>query len=406
MKQILAVFIAAMLLTGCSSEKIQQETDSSAAPQETILQEQTQGEEKLKKPLTITIREENMDGYDAETGEIKLLDFSYPCIQIENETAPEAAVKITEFLERENSKFITGKFPEGDLYASVGQEMAIQYAKEHYEMFKEDFYPCSAERTCSIVRGDERILSLSLIDYLYSGGAHGSLIEKTYNFDLQTGNQLHLEDLSQQPDDFKTYLLERMTEQAERVPEIKDSINWYEPDEYGEAFSALLRDGSWSLGSEYLTIRSLEYELGSYAAGPVAFKIPIEDLRFYLKEAYLPEATEEGSLRCAEKTELPIAAEYSRGENGVPVYLETDGSVYEISIRELNWYPDGSDCIEGKLLFYCGELQDSALSLNVIIPEVMPDLMVSYRTAGGVIHKGALTQSGEDGHYFLMDLNE
>ena len=50
-------------------------------------------------------------------------------------------------------------------------------------------------------------------------------------------------------------------------------------------------------------------------------------------------------------------------------------------------------------------MNDCILQLDTVIPDGMPDLMVSYSDENGESHRLLLTQSGEDGSYILTGDN-
>ena len=54
-------------------------------------------------------------------------------------------------------------------------------------------------------------------------------------------------------------------------------------------------------------------------------------------------------------------------------------------------------------LWACSYMSDCVLQLDTMIPDGMPDLMVSFRDASGAQTRLLLTQSGENGAYILMN---
>ena len=48
-------------------------------------------------------------------------------------------------------------------------------------------------------------------------------------------------------------------------------------------------------------------------------------------------------------------------------------------------------------------MSDCAIQLVTLIPEGMPDLMISYTTADGLRHHSLISQSGIDGSISLTD---
>ena len=54
-------------------------------------------------------------------------------------------------------------------------------------------------------------------------------------------------------------------------------------------------------------------------------------------------------------------------------------------------------------LWHCSYISDSAIQLQTVIPEGMPNIMLSYATAGGETHRLLISQSGKDGSLLLVD---
>ena len=50
-------------------------------------------------------------------------------------------------------------------------------------------------------------------------------------------------------------------------------------------------------------------------------------------------------------------------------------------------------------------MKDSAIQLETMIPDGIPNLMVSYTDADGVNHSKLVSQSGMDGSFLLIDDN-
>ena len=74
-----------------------------------------------------------------------------------------------------------------------------------------------------------------------------------------------------------------------------------------------------------------------------------------------------------------------------------------LTLTPVELMADGNHLFPGQPIFYCGEIRDASLVLSAEIPDTIPNLMVSFRNGSGEETRGLLTQSGEDGHYFLMD---
>ncbi|MEG1256671.1 DUF4163 domain-containing protein [Clostridium sp.] len=118
----------------------------------------------------------------------------------------------------------------------------------------------------------DNILSLTLHFYSYTGGAHGSSVDVSYNFDVNTGNNGVLEDFLGKDKKYNKIILNNMKEIIDKNPnmyfkEVTDNINEIP---YNQKFF---------LVNDYVIIYFDEYEIAPYAAGIVQFKIPLKSFK-------------------------------------------------------------------------------------------------------------------------------
>lgn len=118
----------------------------------------------------------------------------------------------------------------------------------------------------------DNILSLTLHLYSYTGGAHGSAVDKSYNFDLNTGNSGVIEDFLGKDKKYNKKITDSIKETINKNPnmyfkEITDNIT-----EIGYNQKFFLTDG-------YIVVYFDEYEIAPYAAGIVQFKIPLSNFK-------------------------------------------------------------------------------------------------------------------------------
>lgn len=114
----------------------------------------------------------------------------------------------------------------------------------------------------------DRFLSLYIDYYSYTGGAHGFTERVPYNIDLNTGQDLALNDLFAPDYDYTSVINEFINEQIKANPG-----NFFEGDMgftgIGEQQSYFIKDGD-------LVIYFGLYEIAPYAAGIQEFKMPLE----------------------------------------------------------------------------------------------------------------------------------
>jgi len=128
-------------------------------------------------------------------------------------------------------------------------------------------YVVNINNTVSYNAGN--ILSLTLHLYSYTGGAHGSSVDISYNFDTNTGNSGVLEDFFGNNENYNKIILDNIkatikNNQDLYFKEVTDNINEIP---YNQKF--------------YITDKGLvvyfdEYEIAPYAAGIPSFNIPFD----------------------------------------------------------------------------------------------------------------------------------
>lgn len=119
------------------------------------------------------------------------------------------------------------------------------------------------------IKTNERgILSLSLLVYSFTGGAHGLTIIKSLTFDIATGKQYKLKDLFKPDSDYVTKL----------SAIIQNKITEWEIQLLDE-FTSIRSDQDFYLADHSLVIYFQLYEITPYVAGFPYFPIPILDIQ-------------------------------------------------------------------------------------------------------------------------------
>jgi len=122
-----------------------------------------------------------------------------------------------------------------------------------------------------------QLLSLEMHQYLFTGGAHGYGATFFENFDAQSGEPLIQDALFRDKTAFLK-LAEKEFRKAFEIPE-NESINatgfWFENDRF------YLPESIGFSGSNLVMIYN-QYDIASYAAGPIELEIPLKDVESYL----------------------------------------------------------------------------------------------------------------------------
>jgi len=164
--------------------------------------------------------------------------------------------------------------------ATTISEAAKQFL-ENYEIDKKeypDLSPYQAEVSMSVSYSSPEILSIRAEYYTYSGGAHGNMRTEFLNFNPETGSLLTMSSLLENKKGF-TGLAEQLF-RAENNIAPHENINstgyWFDKDTF------YLPDFIGFSETEILLIYN-QYQIASYADGPIELLIPIEKALPFLK---------------------------------------------------------------------------------------------------------------------------
>lgn len=159
-----------------------------------------------------------------------------------------------------------------DNVESLAKEDAEQSVKNGYDITQYNFF-----NKYRVNYNKDNILSLTLILYQYTGGAHGSTNEVTYNFDLNTGKIGVLKDFLGNNTDYRSLIVNKIRDDIEKQPEnyFVETIN---------NFNGIPFNQQFYLDSDGVVIYFNEYEIAPYAAGIPEFKIPYNSFKNGLKK--------------------------------------------------------------------------------------------------------------------------
>lgn len=127
--------------------------------------------------------------------------------------------------------------------------------------------------TYEIKLNERNLLSVSIINYAYSGGAHGLTIVKSLNIDTQTGQVYELEDLFKAGSNYVEKLSDIISVQIQQ----RDMTL------LGE-FKGIKPDQDFYLTDKALVIYFQLYEITPYVAGFPAFPISVYDIEDIIDE--------------------------------------------------------------------------------------------------------------------------
>lgn len=206
-----------------------------------------------------------------------------------------AEVKISEEkVESDNEYVAVGiKFPvisglkDKDLETKLNatfKDNALKFKKNIEDMAKADFeatkkdkeivfrkYEVNTEYTVRYNKNN--ILSITMIYYQYTGGAHGGSNQVAYNIDLKTGKTLLLPDIFEEGFDYKNVIINEIVKAIEEKKEdyFDYSVN---------VVKAIDENKSYYIENGNIVVYFGQYEIAPYAAGIPEFKIPFSKLKF------------------------------------------------------------------------------------------------------------------------------
>jgi hypothetical protein len=147
---------------------------------------------------------------------------------------------------------------------------------EEYELFIEDFpdfeMPWSIEIHGKLLYHSDKIVSIEMEEYSFTGGAHPNYNTTLFNFDLISGETIRLEDYIVDQEKLKAIASEKFR----KVREIKKGQSFESAGFlFGESFTL---PSNFALTEEGLYLFYNPYEVGAYVLGPTAFTIPYEEI--------------------------------------------------------------------------------------------------------------------------------
>jgi len=127
--------------------------------------------------------------------------------------------------------------------------------------------------TFELKTNEKNVLSLVLINYAYSGGAHGITLMKGLTFDITTGKKYSLKELFKPNSNYVQRLSQIVSEQikARNLPLISD-------------FTHISTDQPFYISDKVLVLYFALYELTPYAYGFPYFPISVYDIQDIINE--------------------------------------------------------------------------------------------------------------------------
>ncbi|MBQ3481740.1 MAG: hypothetical protein IJH48_05290 [Oscillospiraceae bacterium] len=387
------------------------------APENTASPEQGSGGEENTQPeasagaelgdRVIIYTKKTQEDYGAPDGSIILL-FSYVTPKVRIDERPAAAEKINEQLNLLEEAYISGTGNAG------GRNHLLESATDNYNYIHDTGASLNtlftSARTVKGTRADGSVVSFRFWTSVYTGGTGGSYGYYGINFDAETGDKLSLDSLSADPEGFKQKLIDSVIALARKDSAFYSQLSQNGSDADG-ALAAIVREGSWYFSPEGIVFFPAFGELRPEDEGLTMFTVPYSALAGVMDERFFP-VKRDGTgtfeiVRVGEVTDGTVASiDRLVVSDGEEMYLKVKGTIYDLTISSF-YYVDQAQgderFYETDRHWYASYMSDCALQICAVVPNGMPDLMISYTDADYVQHRLFLSESGVNGGITLVD---
>lgn len=169
---------------------------------------------------------------------------------------------------------------EGDIISFKNQIENL--AKEAFEESKNDnfkFVPYEAISDYKVGINNGKLLSLPITFYTYTGGAHGNIVKESYNFDLENGDKLNLNDIFIEQSNYKDSIKKFIKNSIKKEPNVYF-------DDALDVVDTLDNSSPFYITNDSLIIYYEPYKISPYSSGIREFKIPLSSLSSMLNSKY------------------------------------------------------------------------------------------------------------------------
>lgn len=404
MKKILIfVLVLTLLLTGCQKPTEDTTTESpvkpvTEAPTEAPTEAETEAapvvEYSQQEMVSISLPIETVVVPD-DNGNV-IFTHKYQNMQLVTNDPAVADSIILDFLNRQDKERPTM------------DTIAIQAQTEYSG--SDDWIPYCFDTLYSPTRIDYGVLSLSGVNFSYTGGNHSNKIATAANYNMLTGEVLTLGSILYHIDAKDTLVqlviqkADAIAEESQLYPDYSDFIT--QRFEREESF-----DEDWYFTNTGLCFYFSPYEIAPYFAGVITLEIPYSELTGVIADEFFPpeEDLMEGTLACQYLSEADTSAytqiaELMVNTQGDSFLIYAEGAVRNVTIETGLWDETGTVFTPDAVVFATYTLTPGdAVMVTVDIPDTMPNLRISYRS-GDEIHRTFLSRSVEDGTALLQSV--
>lgn len=255
----------------------------------------------------------------------------------------------------------------------------------------------SMKHSVSVSRGDETVLSFRIRDYAYLGTEEQETLI-AHNYDVQTGDELKLENVFSDVEGLKNlcteYILISTTSSEDVI--------------FNEGFTdkipELVKDGNWYFDNEGLVVISNKGELADTS---YEFSIPYSDIEKFINEEFIPAEygdNQPGGITAVFADDANVDDYVFVGDTGETkdVIISAKGSIYNVGVYLVTYNEENNSFGLTNELLYCSDLSEGgAFSIDNLLDST-PTVLVQFTTSFGAV-KNNLLSVDENGDIVITD---
>ncbi len=260
----------------------------------------------------------------------------------------------------------------------------------------------------SPTRVDQGIISLFGTRTTFTGGMHPEQSCLSVSYDVANGDYLTLGSILNHIDN-KEDLCDLVLEELDKLDYQYSLFDGYE-NAVLERFAAdESTDENFYFTNSGLCFYFSPYELAPFSTGIITVEIPYSELPGILNDAYFPDEHQPSTGKLiAENVDKADTGTFAQlmevvlHPQGEQVLLYSDKTVRNVTITCGSWTPDGLYFLPDYVVFSAtGVSADKAIVIRLSIPEMLPNLMLSYETIDET-KQFYISKSAEDGSVLLL----
>lgn len=300
-----------------------------------------------------------------------------------------------------------------EYFGKALQEQADSFLKFFYNISTEEISQIGpddkyeADYKISPQRMDEGIIGFAMTEYANALGAYPNISKLAVSFDVEKQCQIKLKDLTGDYAALEKFLHEYVLKLMSEHMYAGEFFNGYE-----DNISSIVADGLWYFSDDGITFICNEYAIAPHAVGIMEFTVPYEELSSYIDKKYLPKKHIVGA---EDTTSVSITSDFDASgykvirlnldSQGRTFAIATDKTIYDVTLSSVVYDGDNEEFIVNRVLYKCRRLTGKELlEVTADIPEVTPNLQLTYKLVDGCTITNYISESGKDGSLFLSEI--